>query len=223
MRAVVFDLDGVLADTEHLWEESWLDVARTYGVLWGQDDTRRVQGMSSREWSGYLADRAGDSVDPAEIRERCIAHFERAARQGRAQAMAGGPELVVAAARRVPVALASSAPRRAIDSCIERFGLTGRFSATVSSDEVHRGKPFPDVYLAAANRLGIDPADAFGIEDSTNGIRAARAAGLEVVAVPNRVYPPAPDALALAAHVATNMVEAGVYVLPRLPAEVGPG
>jgi HAD superfamily hydrolase (TIGR01509 family) len=220
IRGVVFDLDGVIADTEHLWEESWTANARAYGSRWTPEDTKQAQGMSSSEWSKYLAARVGDGADPQEIRERCIAHFELDAREGKARAMPGGPELVIAAARRVPVALASSAPRRAIDACIQRFGLGGWFRVTVSSDEVARGKPFPDVYLAALRGLDLVPGDAFGIEDSSNGIRAAFAAGLNVVAIPNRRYPPDPDALALATYVADSVTEAGAYVLSHLPPEV---
>ena len=108
----------------------------------------------------------------------------------------------MAAVRRIsalwPVGLASSANRPVIDAVLAASGLDGCFAATVSGEEVAHGKPAPDVYLAAAAALGIEPSDSAAVEDSSNGLRAAAAAGMLVIAVPNREFPPAADALALA-------------------------
>lgn len=193
---VVFDLDGVLVLSEHLWEEAWLDYAGRYRYAWTADDTRRCQGMSVVEWGTYLADRTSRDT-PAAI-EAVIGGVAHAYDSGQVSLVAGAEDMVRAVAARVPVALASSAPRRIIDTVMDSMGLGPWFGATVSSSEVAAGKPSPDVYLEAIRRLGIRAAGSLAVEDSSNGIRAAAAAGLIVLAVPNPAYPVAPDAAAAA-------------------------
>ncbi|WP_433802727.1 HAD family hydrolase [Actinomycetospora sp. CA-084318] len=197
-RAVVFDLDGVLVESEHLWEEMWTRYAARHDVTWTAADTEHVQGMSAPEWSAYLADRAGGHDDAAACERAVVDGMVDALADGRMEPYAGAAWMVRDVAARVPVALATSAPRRLIDAVLDAHGLTRAFQATVSSAEVDRGKPAPDVYLEAARRLAVDPVRCVGVEDSSNGIRAAAAAGMTVVAVPNPTYPPKPDALALA-------------------------
>ncbi|MDQ4118553.1 MAG: HAD family phosphatase [Actinomycetota bacterium] len=203
--AVVFDLDGVVLDSEHLWEEMWVAYAAARGATWTADDTAHVQGMSAPEWSAYLARRAGGADAPPECERAVVDGMVAALDSGRMEPFPGSPAMIREAAGRVPVALATSAPRHLIDAVLEHTGLAPAFRATVSSAEVDRGKPGPDVYLEAARRLDVDPARCIGVEDSSNGIRAAHAAGMTVVALPNAVYPPKPDALALAARVAVDV------------------
>ncbi|MEK8174715.1 HAD family phosphatase [Streptomyces sp. M19] len=205
LRAVVFDLDGVLVESEHLWEENWSRFAQHHDVAWSAEDTKSVQGMSAPEWADYLwrrTGRPGTAVDTERaVVDGMVADFEN----GRVDLLPGAERLVEAVSGRVPIALASSAPRRLIDAVLHGHGLVHRFTTTVSSAEVARGKPHPDVYAEAAGRLGFPGADCAAVEDSSNGIRAAHAAGMTVVALPNPTYPPAPDALALATGIADDL------------------
>ncbi|WP_133825433.1 HAD family hydrolase [Actinomycetospora succinea] len=216
LRAVVFDLDGVLLESEHLWEEMWVRYAERFAVRWTPEDTAHVQGMSAPEWSAYLAERSG-SGESAEACERAVVDDMVAALEsGRMEPYPGAVAMVRDAAEKVPVGLATSAPRRLVDAVLARNDLTASFTATVSSAEVARGKPSPDVYVEAAARLGVDPGHCVGVEDSSNGLRAAHAAGLTVVAVPNPTYPPKSDALALATTVVDGVAGAREAVLGLL-------
>ena len=197
LEAVIFDLDGVLVDSESVWDEARREVVADNGGSWTEAATSAMQGMSSPEWSRYLRDELGVGLEPEEISrlvvERVLAAYERSV-----PLLPGAVEAVRRLAQRWPLGLASSANRPVIDAVLESADLTPCFSATVSGEEVARGKPSPDVYLAAADKLGVDPARAAAVEDSTNGLRAAAAAGMLVAAVPNREFPPADDAVALA-------------------------
>lgn len=217
MRGVIFDMDGVIVESEHLWGLSWGSFAEQYGRTWSDEDSRALQGMSSGEWAAALAERVERPALADEVRRHCVDHYVSALERGEGPALAGARTLVEEVSRRCPIALASSAPRRGIDAALRREGLTAFFTATVSSEEVPRGKPSPDVYLEAARRLAVDPAQAAGVEDSGNGLRAAAAAGLTVVALPNKAFPPPPDALALAAHVALDHDDVLRFLSPRLP------
>ena len=213
--AVVFDLDGVLVESEHLWEEMWSRHAARSGVPWTAADTAHVQGMSAPEWSGHLADRIG-GLDPAAVETAVVDDMVAALEGGRIEPYRGAVAMVRDVAGRVPIALATSAPRRLVDAVLARHGLAASFTATVSSAEVARGKPGPEVYLAAAARLGVAAADCLAVEDSANGLRAAHAAGMTVVAIPHPTYPPAPDALALATRVVDGVPAAHRELLARL-------
>lgn len=209
----VLDLDGVLADTEHLWEESWRECA---GDRWDAGYTAAMQGMSAPEWARYLAERIGR--DAGDVRASCVGYVVAAIDAGRGPLLPGARDLVTALAAKVPLGLASSAARPVIDRILTDNGLAHLFAATVSSEEVARGKPAPDVYAEAVRRVGFTGAG-LAFEDSGNGIRAAAAAGLRVIAIPNRQYPPAADALALAEHVAADHADARTHALSLLACE----
>jgi beta-phosphoglucomutase-like phosphatase (HAD superfamily) len=198
-RGVVFDLDGVLVMTEHLWEEAWQFYAAQRGYAWTADDTRACQGMSVTEWATYVAVRT--SGTSAAAARDVIDRVNMSYAAGRVSLALGAENLVAAVAARVPIGLASSAPREIIDTVMETMGIGRYFSVTVSSAEVSRGKPSPDVYREAIQRLGVDPSGSLAVEDSSNGVRAAAAAGLAVIAVVHEPYPLAPDAAALVAKV----------------------
>lgn len=218
-EAVVFDLDGVLVESEHLWEENWTRHSAASGYDWLATDTATVQGMSVPEWAGYMAERIGRGA-PVEIATSVIDGMIAALHGGRVELLPGSWEMVTAAADRAPIAVASSAPLRLIEAVLDVVGLRSRFAACVSSEEVPRGKPSPDVYLEAARRIGIAPRACAAVEDSSNGLRAAAAAGMTVIAIPNPVYPPKPDALALCAKIATSPDDVRRYLVERLPARV---
>lgn len=214
--AVVFDLDGVLLESEHLWEECWTRYAARHDVTWTAGDTAHVQGMSAPEWSAYLAERAGGHDDAATCERAVVDEMVIELDGGGMEPYDGAVAMVREVAGRVPVALATSAPRRLVDAVLARNDLTSSFGATVSSAEVARGKPFPDVYLEAARRLDAAPEGCVAVEDSSNGIRAAAAAGMTVVAIPNPTYPPKPDAMDLAARVADDVTSARREILALL-------
>jgi HAD superfamily hydrolase (TIGR01509 family) len=196
--AVIFDLDGVLMDSEQLWNQAKEDLVRSTGGRWREDAPRAMMGMSSPEWAAYLRDELGVALDQDAINREVVRRMEELYR-ARLPLLPGAVEGVRALARRWPLGLASSSNREIIDLVLGLAGLAQTFSATVSSEEVKRGKPAPDVYLEAARRLGVDPRRCVAVEDSSNGLRSADAAGMIVIAVPNAHYPPDDDALALAA------------------------
>jgi HAD superfamily hydrolase (TIGR01509 family) len=206
IEAVIFDLDGVLLDSERVWNEAKRELVEERGGRWRDDAPRRMMGMSSPEWSSYLVEELGVPLDPTEVSADVVARLERIYRT-RLPLIDGAPEAVERLAGRFPLGLASSSNREIIDLFLELSGLAGRFAVTLSSEEVARGKPAPDVYLEAARRLGVAPERSVAIEDSENGIRAAKAAGMRVLALPNPHYPPAPEALAEADDVLGSLPE----------------
>jgi HAD superfamily hydrolase (TIGR01509 family) len=193
--AVVFDMDGVLIDSEQLWDEVRRELARERDRPWPESATRDMMGMSSPEWSRYMHDVVGLPEPPEEINREVVERMLRRYAEGPPW-LPGAVEAVRRTAERWPLGLASSSNRELIDAVLEAGGLSGLFRVTVSSEEVARGKPAPDVYLEAARRLGVAPERAAAIEDSHNGIRSAKAAGMRVVAIPNPHFPPGDEALA---------------------------
>jgi HAD superfamily hydrolase (TIGR01509 family) len=190
--AVVFDLDGVIVDSEIWWDEARREFAADRGRTWTEEDRAAVMGANSRQWSRTMRRRLGiDNEDEAIERAIVDAVVGRYAREG-APRIDGAAEAVRRIAGRWPVAVASSAHPEVIAAALDATGLAGVFRVVVSSDEVERGKPDPDVYLEAARRLGLPPERCLVVEDSQNGVRAARAAGMIVVLVPNKTIPPAP-------------------------------
>jgi HAD superfamily hydrolase (TIGR01509 family) len=215
VQAVVFDLDGVLVDSEQLWDESRRQVVSAAGGGWQEDATAAMQGMSSREWASYMRSHLGVALPEGRIAELVVADLLERYRH-RLPVLPGAREAVRRLAARWPLALASSANQVVIDEVLDLMGLARSFAATVSSEQVPSGKPAPDVYLEAARRLEVDPRACAAVEDSANGIRAALAAGLRVIAVPNRTYPPPGALLAQAPAVLDSLVELSVEVVERL-------
>jgi HAD superfamily hydrolase (TIGR01509 family) len=197
-EAVIFDLDGVLLDSEQRWNEAKEALVRESGGAWADDAPRVMMGMSSPEWSAYMRDQLQVPLDAEAINADVVRRMHDGYAAG-LPLLPGAIDAVHALAARWPLGLASSSNREIIDVFLDAADVRGAFGATVSSEEVARGKPAPDVYLAAAAALGVPPQRCVAIEDSANGLRAARAAGMAVIAVPNPHYPPDEDALALAA------------------------
>lgn len=215
VAAIVFDMDGVLIDTEPIWEEvrrAYIDELRG---RWLPDTQDRFMGMSTAEWSEYTSkDLLDGRRTPDEVAEDVISRMADRYSE-HLPLMPGAVDTVRRLAADYTLGLASSSPRRLIDVVLEHMGVTELFAATVSTEEVERGKPAPDGYLEAAARLGIEPGLCVAIEDSSNGLRAAHAAGMTVVAVPHPKYPPAADAIALASAVVDSLKD----VTPELVAE----
>ena len=215
VQAVVFDLDGVLVDSEQLWDAVRRGLAEDACRPWPAGATRAMQGMSTAEWAAYLTDTVGVPGKPEEVAATVIDRL--AARYHEwLPLLPGALDVVLRLGSRWPLGLASSSPRRLIDTVLESAGLTHRFHVTVSTEEVAAGKPSPAVYQTVARRLGVHPSQAVAIEDSSNGLRSAAAAGLAVLAVPNRAFPPAADSLALADIVVDSLDEITVPLVASM-------
>lgn len=197
IAAVVFDLDGVLLDSEAAWVRVKKEFTEETGGHWKEEAQWDMLGMSSIEWSRYMHDELGVPLPPEQISSAVANRLAQQYRE-RLPLLPGAVEAVRSLARHWPLGLATSSNRNVIDVVLEKAGLADAFAATVSSEEVERGKPAPDVYLETARRLRVEPAECVAIEDSTNGIRSAHAAEMAVIAVPNRDFPPDPEALCLA-------------------------
>jgi HAD superfamily hydrolase (TIGR01509 family) len=206
VNAVVFDLDGILVDSETIWDELRREVAAEAGRPWPDDATRAMQGMSTPEWSRYLHDVVGIPESPEDIARTVIDRISARYRE-HLPLIDGAVEAVSRLADRWPLGLASSSPRALISTVLDVSGLAPAFQVAVSTEEVAAGKPAPDVYLTVAARLGVRPDRAVAVEDSSNGLRSADAAGLAVIAIPNAAFPPSPDALALASVELTDLHE----------------
>jgi HAD superfamily hydrolase (TIGR01509 family) len=206
IEAVVFDLDGLLIQTEELWHEVREGLARDRGGRYDAKAQRAMMGMSSPEWSRYMHEHVGVPDPPEEIAAEVISRLEQRYRE-RLPLMDGAVEAVERLAARWPLAVASSSNRPLIDLVLELSGLDRLFRATVSSEEVARGKPAPDVYLEACGQLGVDPRRAAAVEDSHAGIGSAKAAGMHVIAIPNPAFPPGEEALAEADVVLRSLAD----------------
>jgi len=212
IEAVAFDLDGVLIQSEEVWDAVREAYVRERGGRYDDDVQRAMMGMSSTEWSRYLHEAAGIPDEPDEINAEVV-RLMLAAYRDHLPLIPGAVEAVRRLAARFPLGLASSSNRELIDTVLEVAGLAQYFTATVSSEEVARGKPAPDVYLEAARRLDVAPERCAAVEDSHGGIRSAKSAGMRVVAIPNASYPPDEEALALADVTVRSLDELTVDVV----------
>jgi HAD superfamily hydrolase (TIGR01509 family) len=202
--AVVFDLDGVLIDSEPVWEQVRRGLVTERGGHWAADAQRRLMGMSTPEWARYLSEDLGVGLPPDEVAalvtDRMAARYRE-----HIPFLPGAADAVGRLAGRWPLGLASSAPAVLIETVLQAAGLRPDFQVTMSTEQVPRGKPAPDIYLAVAARLGVPPAGCAAVEDSSNGLRSAAAAGLRVIAVPRPEYPPEPGAVAQASLVLPSL------------------
>ncbi len=213
--AVAFDLDGVLIESEQVWDSAREELVREHGGAWDHRATTDMMGMSSTEWSSYMHDRLGVPMTPAEINDdvvrRVAAKYEE-----HLPLLPHAVDTVRELGARWRLGVASSSNRPIIELVLDRMDLRDCFAAVVSSEEVANGKPAPDVYLAVARELGVDPKDCVAIEDSTNGIKSAVAAGMRTIAVPNRQFRPNDDVLASAAVVVSSLAEVTVDLVASL-------
>jgi HAD superfamily hydrolase (TIGR01509 family) len=206
IEAVVFDLDGVIVDSEQVWDEVREAYVIETGGRYSERATREMMGMSSPEWSTYMSEELAVPGTPEEINAAIVERM--LARYGEAPPLIpGAVDAVRRIAARWPLAIASSSNPELIEVVVRAAGLGDVFGIAVSSQEVPRGKPAPDVYLEAARRLGVEPTSCGAVEDSHNGIRSAKAAGMRVVAVPNPHFPPDDEAMAAADVVIGSIAE----------------
>ena len=217
IEAVLFDLDGVIIDSEPVWEQVRRQVVAEHGGHWPPDAQQRLMGMSTGEWARYLSGDLGVGLPPettaALVIERMAARY-----RDRLPLLPGAVDAVRRLAARWPLGLASSSPPALIRTVLDAAGLRESFAAVMSTEQVPRGKPAPDIYLAVAAQLGCLPETCAAVEDSTNGLRAAAAAGMQVIAAPNARYPPVGSALRAARLVLTSLDELTVPAIAGLSA-----
>lgn len=212
VAAVAFDLDGVLIDSERSWEAARRSLVVEHGRPYpppgmdGDAVARKIMGMSAPEWAHYIRTELGVDLPEDEI-IRTVLERVGAAIRAEPNILPGAVEAVRALTAVWPLAIASSANRSIITLALELMGLTDAFKVIVSAEEVPHGKPSPDVYLRAAELLGADAGRCVAVEDSSGGIRSGKNAGMHVVAIPNRDFPPLPEALALADRVLRSISE----------------
>ena len=212
IEAVVFDMDGVLIDSEPVWERVRRRFVASRDGHWPADAQDRLMGMSTAEWSAYISTDFGVGLTPQQVASQVIAAMA-AEYSKHLPLLPGAIDAVRSMSPRWPLGVASSSPRSLIETVLATAGLLSSFAAFVSSEEVPRGKPAPDVYLAAAERLSVSPKACAAIEDSSNGLRSAAAAGFTVIAVPRPEYPPAPDALASARVVLSSLTDLTAHMI----------
>lgn len=206
IEAVIFDLDGVLIDSEPVWEEVRRQVVAEHGGQWAADTQQRLMGMSTGEWARYLSGELGVQLPPGEVAELVISQMRDRYRE-HLPLLPGATAAVRQMSAHWTLGLASSAPLALIHTVLNASALHSYFAAAMSTEQVKAGKPAPDIYLAVAAKLGVPPGQCAAVEDSANGLRAAAAAGCQVIAVPHPKYPPGLDALALARVVLPSLTE----------------
>ena len=215
IKAVLFDLDGVLIDSEPVWERTRRDFVRRQDAAWNLDLQRQMMGVSTEVWAATLSGLIGGALPPKEVARRVIDAMTVEYRR-ELPMIEGAADVVRELSGVIPLAIASGSPRVLIELVLELAGLTGCFQATLSTDEIDRGKPAPDAYVELARRLGFEPAECAAVEDSTNGLKSALAAGTVVIAVPPRASMPDPSTLAQAATVLDRLGELTPGLLLRL-------
>lgn len=216
IEAIVFDMDGIIVESEHIWDDVRRGLAKDYGRPWPAKATRAMQGMSTPEWARYLSDEVGIALPPEQLADEVL---NRMADTYSADLplIPGAVATVRLLAQHWPLGLASSSSRSLIDVVLDTAGIADAFAITVSTEEVEAGKPSPVVYQRATQLLGVNPALTVGIEDSSNGLRSAKAAGMLLIGVPNRDYPPEQQTLDLADAVVADIAE----VTPALVLSLG--
>ena len=218
INAIIYDMDGVLVDSEIYWDKSRIEFARDRGKVWTDEYQRLAMGRSTVGWARVMQDKLAldEPLDDIimEMKARVIAHYE-----ARMPARPGALESVAHMQRHFRVGLASGSPTDIIKAVLRITGLDQLFEVTIYGDEVPRGKPAPDIYLEALTRIGVSPAKSLGIEDSANGLRALKAARMAAVAAPSPDYPLPEDVLALAdAHI-TTLEDFNIDLVKRIERE----
>jgi beta-phosphoglucomutase-like phosphatase (HAD superfamily) len=215
IEAVIFDLDGLLVDSEPVWDRVRKGMADELGRAWDKDDHKAIMGTNSHEWAVYMIERLGLDQTPKEVEDSVVARMVAAYRI-RIPFFPGAVAAVQLAAAHFPTALASGSAPALIDLVTNDPAMRGKFNVILSADEIGVGKPSPDIYLICAERLGVKPQNCVCLEDSGNGILAGMRAGMKVIAVPDPRFPPAPEKLEPAHVVLGSLAEFSMDLLRQL-------
>jgi HAD superfamily hydrolase (TIGR01509 family) len=215
IKAIIFDMDGLLVDSEPYWDRARQKMAAWAGKTWNEDDHKAVMGTSTQEWVAYMTERLELTLSPQEVQDQIVENLLELYRE-KIPFLPGAVEAVNLAARHFPTALASGAHPSLIDAVTHDPRMVGKFQFIVSADEIGVGKPAPDIYLEAARRLGVRPEDCLCLEDSGNGILSGKRAGMKVVAVPDPRFPPKREILAQADLVLNSLADFSLDVINQL-------
>lgn len=215
-QALIFDMDGTLTDSESWWDEVRRGLATEDGVPWPATATTDMMGMSTPEWSAYLVETVGIKGTAEDAARRTIDAMADRYHHAGVPLLPGAAEAVARMAQLLPLGLASSSPRRLIDAVCAEMDWDAVLVATVSTEEVERGKPAPDGFLRCCELMGVDAAQSAAVEDSTNGLISALAAGMCTIAVPPRFHPPSAEVLNRADAVIDTLDELTVELLAQL-------
>lgn len=200
-QAVLFDMDGLMFDTERLGRDAWRQVGRELGLTISEQILRQIRGATPQASAEVFRAAFGPDFDYPAARARRLALAEKRIRAGGVPVKPGLTGLLRGLqARGVLCAVASSSPRATVERYLCLTGLTDSYAAVVGAEDITRSKPAPDSFLTAARALNVPPAACLVLEDSANGLRAARAAGMTAVCIPDLALPE-PEALACAAAV----------------------
>lgn len=215
IEAVIFDMDGLLIDSEPFWDKARSSMAAKAGKDWNKDDHKAVMGVSTSEWVGYMISRLELVMSPKAVEQKIVAEMVTLY-QRQIPYLPGAAEAVALSAAKYPTGLASGSPRSLIDTVTGDKALKGKFKAILSSDQIEHGKPSPDIYLATAKMLGARPKNCVCLEDSGNGILAGKNAAMKVIAVPDSRFPPGAEKLHAADVVLESLSEFSLEILEKL-------
>jgi len=215
IEAIIFDMDGLLIDSEPCWDEARRIMAAGAGVDWNKSDHKAVMGVSTNEWVEYMIKRLSLNIPAAEVEETIIATMRDLYNQ-RIPFLPGAEQAVNLAASSYPIGLASGSPQSLIDTILDAPSLRGKFRVVLSGDQFSHGKPAPDIYLAAAKALGVEPENCVCLEDSGNGILSGANAGMKVIAVPDQRFMPSEEKLSKADVVLGSLREFSEEIVASL-------
>ena len=196
VKAVIFDLDGLLVDSEPVWFHVRTEMFQRFRIAWTTQDQKALMGKNTQAWIDYVYEKLGGKLSRDEVTNQTLDGMIRSYQTGHVRLMPGAQKAIEYCSSIATLGLASGSPKVLIDAALESNGWKGVFKEVLSSDEVPHGKPAPDVYLEVMKRLGMKPRECVVVEDSGSGILAGRASGAKVIAVPNKELMPPSEALA---------------------------
>lgn len=217
LKAVIFDLDGLLVDSEPVWFKVRTEMFGRYGMTWTHDDQKALMGRNTQSWIDYVHDKLGGKLSKREVETQTVEAMAGSYRKHEVRIMPGAEIALEQSSKQFIVGLASGSPYVLIEAALKANGWAKYFSRILSSDDVPQGKPSPDVYVEIMKRMGVQPYESVVVEDSGSGILAGKAAGALVIAIPNERLMPAKEALD-SANIVIRSLEAFSEAIGKLRA-----